>query len=104
MRYIGELVSDGCSILIFPEGLRTERGEINTFQPGVGLLGSKLRLLVVPVRLEGVDRVLHHTWRWPRRGTVRVTFGAPVSLRGDNYVALARQVHDAVIALPPAGS
>jgi len=104
LRYIGELVSDGCSILIFPEGLRTERGEINTFQPGVGLLGSKLRLLVVPVRLEGVDRVLHHTWRWPRRGTVRVTFGAPLSLRGDDYVALARQVHDAVIALPPAGS
>jgi len=104
LRYIGDVVTDGFSILIFPEGLRTERGEINAFQPGVGLLGSKLRLPVVPVRLEGVDRVLHHTWRWPRRGTVRITFGAPLRLSGDDYVTLARQVQDAVIALQPAGA
>jgi 1-acyl-sn-glycerol-3-phosphate acyltransferase len=92
-------VTGGFSILIFPEGLRTERGEINTFQPGVGLLGSKLRLPVVPVRIEGADRVLHHTWRWPRRGTVRVTFGAPLPLDGDDYAALAGRVQHAVVML-----
>lgn len=101
LRYMGELVTDGFSILIFPEGHRTERGEINTFQAGVGILGSKLRLPVVPVRLEGVERVLHHTWRWPRRGNVRVTFGPPLILEGDDYVALARRVQDAVVALQP---
>jgi long-chain acyl-CoA synthetase len=102
LRYIGELVSSGSSILIFPEGHRTERGEIDVFLPGVAVLGSKLRLPVVPVRLEGVERVLHHTWRWPRRGDVRVTFGAPLVLEGDDYVALAQRVREAVIALQPA--
>jgi hypothetical protein len=58
-------------------------------------------LPVVPVRLEGVERVLHHTWRWPRRGTVRVTFGAPLVLEGDDYAALARRVQDAVVAMGP---
>ena len=101
LRYMGELVTDGFSILIFPEGHRTERGEINTFQPGVGILGSKLRLSVVPIRLEGVERVLHHTWRWPRRGNVSVTFGAPLVLEGEDYVALARRVQEAVVALQP---
>ena len=101
LRYMGELVTDGFSILIFPEGQRTERGEIKAFQPGVGLLGARLRLPVIPVRLEGVDRVLHHTWHWPRRGDVRVTFGAPLVLEGDDYAGLARQVHDGVIALGP---
>ena len=101
LRYMGQLVTDGFSILIFPEGHRTERGEISTFQPGVGILGSKLRLPVVPLRLEGVERVLHHTWHWPRRGQVRVTFGAPLVLDGDDYVALARRVEDAVTALQP---
>lgn len=101
LRYMGELVTAGFSILIFPEGHRTERGEINPFQPGVGMIGSKLRLRVVPVRLEGVERVLHHTWRWPRRGNVRVTFGAPLVLEGNNYAALARRVEQAVIALQP---
>jgi long-chain acyl-CoA synthetase len=101
LRYMGELATDGGSILIFPEGHRTKRGEIHQFQPGVGLLAAKLRLPVVPVRLEGLDRVLHQTWRWPRRGDVRVTFGAPLVLEGDDYVALAQRVQEAVVALRP---
>jgi long-chain acyl-CoA synthetase len=101
IRYIGDLVSDRWSILIFPEGQRTEHGEIGTFQAGVGILGSRLRVPVVPVRLEGVDRVLHHTWRWPRRGDVTVAFGAPITMQGDDYAALARRVRDAVVALRP---
>jgi long-chain acyl-CoA synthetase len=101
LRHMGDLATDGSSILIFPEGFRTERGEISPFQPGIGLIASKLRLPVVPVRLEGVDRVLHHTWHWPRRGPVRVTFGAPLLLEGDDYAALARRVREAVAALQP---
>jgi long-chain acyl-CoA synthetase len=101
LRYMGDLATNGFSVLIFPEGSRTERGEINSFQPGVGLIASKLHLPVVPVRIEGVDRVLHHTWHWPQRGNVRVTFGAPLALEGDDYAALARRVQAAVVALQP---
>ena len=36
LRYIGDLIGQGYSILIFPEGRRTDKGEINRFQPGVG--------------------------------------------------------------------
>lgn len=96
LRYIGDLVTDGFSIVIFPEGQRTERGEINRFQPGVGLLASRLRLPVVPIRLEGVHHVLHRRWKWPKRGLVRVTFGTPLTLEGDDYRALTRRVEDAV--------
>jgi long-chain acyl-CoA synthetase len=101
LRYAGELAGAGLSILIFPEGHRTEHGEISTFQPGVGMMASKLRMPVVPIGLEGLDRVLHHTWRWPRRGTVRVSFGPPLELEGDDYPALARRVERAVRALLP---
>ena len=72
LRYIGELVGDGYSVLIFPEGRRTEDGEIARFQPGVGMIASRLDVPVVPVRLEGLDRVLHHTWKFPTRGPARV--------------------------------
>lgn len=102
LRYAGELASNRWSILIFPEGHRTQRGEISTFQPGVGMMASRLALPVVPVRLEGVDRVLHQTWRWPRRGAVGVTFGSPIMLEGDDYVSLARRVEEAVVGLSPA--
>jgi long-chain acyl-CoA synthetase len=99
LRYIGELLDEGVSVLIFPEGRHTETGEIDRFRPGVGMMASRLGVPVVPVRLEGVDRVLHHTWRMARPGRVRVAFGEPMRLAGAEYDALARQVEDAVRAL-----
>jgi hypothetical protein len=34
LRYAGELISNGFSVLIFPEGKRTDHGEIAHFAPG----------------------------------------------------------------------
>jgi len=99
LRYIGDLVSEGWSVLIFPEGRRTEAGEINPFRPGVGMIGSRLGVPVVPVRLEGVDRVLHPSWKMARRGRVRVAFGAPLLLDGEDYAKLAGRVESAVRGL-----
>jgi long-chain acyl-CoA synthetase len=99
LRYFGELVQDGYSILIFPEGKRTQHGEIVRFQPGVGMIASRLGLPVVPVRLEGLDRILHQTWSFPKRGRARVTFGAAISLRDNDYAAAAARVEAAVRAL-----
>ncbi|MEP6917443.1 MAG: AMP-binding protein, partial [Acidobacteriota bacterium] len=96
LRYIGELVGDGYSILIFPEGRRTEAGEINRFQPGVGMIASRLDVPVVPVRLVGLDRVLHHSWKFPTRGSAIVAFGPAMSLKGNDYAALAAEVESAV--------
>jgi long-chain acyl-CoA synthetase len=99
LRYIGDLVSSHWSILFFPEGERTEAGEIKSFQPGVGLIAGRLGVPVIPVRLRGVDRVLHRHARWPRPGNVSVIFGAPLQLKGGDYSALAKRVEEAVHAL-----
>ena len=32
------------------------------------MVAARLGVPVVPVRLEGLDRVLHHTWKFPARG------------------------------------
>jgi long-chain acyl-CoA synthetase len=99
LRYIGDLAADAYSILIFPEGKRTQAGEIARFRPGVGMIAARLDLPVVPVRLEGLERVLHQKMRWPVRGPVRVAFGPPLHLAGDDYEGLTRQVEAAVKAL-----
>jgi long-chain acyl-CoA synthetase len=99
LRYIGELVGEGYSILIFPEGRRTEAGEIARFQPGVGMIASKLGVPVVPVRLDGLDRVLPRHARFPTVSHARCAFGAPIVLTGNDYEALAARVEAAVRAL-----
>ena len=63
---------------------------------GVAMIASRLRVPVVPVRIAGLDKVLHHTWRMARPGRVRVSFGPALHLTGDDYEALARQVEEAV--------
>jgi 1-acyl-sn-glycerol-3-phosphate acyltransferase len=82
--------------LIFPEGRRTETGEIARFQPGVGMIGARLGVPVVPVRLEGLDHVLPRHARFPSRASARCTFGAPMLLTGNDYAALAARVEAAV--------
>ncbi len=99
LRYIGELVSAGYSVLIFPEGRRTQRGEIGRFQPGAAMIASRLEVPVIPVRLEGLDRILHQKARFPTRGVARVAFGPPMSLQGSDYAALAREIEEAVKAM-----
>jgi long-chain acyl-CoA synthetase len=99
LRYIGEVSARGDSILIFPEGRRTSTGAIGSFRPGVALIASRLDLRVVPVRLDGLDKVLHRSMGFPKRGPVRVTFGQALTLTGDDYPAMARVVEEAVRAL-----
>ena len=101
LQYMGELAGGGWSILIFPEGVRSDTGDIKPFRGGVGMIASRLDVPVVPVRLDGVDRVLHPSWRMVRPAQVRVAFGAPLHLRGDDYADLARQVEEQVRSLAP---
>jgi long-chain acyl-CoA synthetase len=99
LRYMGDLIGENWSILFFPEGERTEAGEIKSFQPGIGLIARRLGVPVVPIRLRGVDKVLHRHARWPRPGRVEIIFGAPLLLKGVDYPAVAKQVEGAVGAL-----
>ena len=102
VRYAGELVEEGWSILIFPEGERTWTGAIGRFYPGVGMMASRLRIPVVPIRLSGVDRVWHRGSKWPRfshafgADAVEVRFGAPIHPGTKTYSEITEQVEEAV--------
>jgi long-chain acyl-CoA synthetase len=99
LRYIGSVLEDGFSVLIFPEGKRTNAGEIDRFRPGIGMIASRLGVPVIPVRLVGLEKVLHHSSSMAHPGRVRVAFGKPLQLTGGDYEALAKQVEDAVRSL-----
>jgi long-chain acyl-CoA synthetase len=99
LKYIGELTGTGWSVLIFPEGVRSASGDIKPFRGGIGMIGSRLEVPVIPVRIDGADRVLPTGSSFIRPGAVRVAFGAPLRLHGDDYAALASEVERHVRAL-----
>jgi long-chain acyl-CoA synthetase len=99
LQYIGELTGEGWSILIFPEGERSTSGDIKPFRGGIGMIGARLDVPIIPVRIQGVEKLMPVGSSFVRPGRVRVAFGAPLRLRGDDYAALAAQVEQAVRAL-----
>ena len=80
VRYTGELVDQGYCPLIFPEGLRSDDGTIQSFKPGIGLMARELELPVIPIHLKGLFEIMSVHDRWPSRGSVRVRFGEPMHL------------------------
>jgi long-chain acyl-CoA synthetase len=53
-RFAGELADRGYSVVIFPEGRRTETGEMSPFRSGIGLLATQLNLPIIPMRIDGL--------------------------------------------------
>jgi 1-acyl-sn-glycerol-3-phosphate acyltransferase len=94
------LLSDGWSVLIFPEGTRSRTGEIARFKPGVGLVATRTGRPVVPVRILGIDRVLPAGARRPRRAMVEVRFGQPLrATAGEDARSFTARLEAAVRAL-----
>ena len=58
------------------------------------MIASRLDVPVVPVRLDGLDKVLHHTWKMARPGPRPGRVRRAAALAGDDYEALAKQVED----------
>jgi long-chain acyl-CoA synthetase len=78
-EFAGELVDRGWSVLVFPEGVLTPDGAIGPFRAGIGLLVTRLRVPVIPMRLEGLYDLREANKHWTSPGHIRVTVGAPVT-------------------------
>jgi 1-acyl-sn-glycerol-3-phosphate acyltransferase len=91
------LLSEGWSLLVYPEGGRSPAGTIREFQPGAAWIARRAGVPVVPVFLSGTAAVLAKGQTMPRRSRVRVVFGRPL-VRDDKESARAfgRRIEAAV--------
>ena len=100
--YAGELIDRGCSVLVFPEGERTRTGQMNPFRAGIGLLATRLRVPVVPVRLDGLFERKVEDSKWARPGEIKVTIGQPVNFSETTPAEeIARELQRRVAELAP---
>lgn len=77
------------SVLFFPEGGRSETGELQDFKDGAAYIAIKAQVPLVPVALVGIRDILPmHTLDF-KRGTVKLRFGKPIPTAG--LTAQARQ-------------
>ncbi len=73
-----ELIEDGWSLVIFPEGGRSPDGWGQPFKGGAAYLSIRTGAPVVPVFIEGTGSILGKGMKRPKPGKTTVTFGAPL--------------------------
>jgi long-chain acyl-CoA synthetase len=76
--FAGESVDRGYSIVVFPEGRRTEEGKPSPFRSGVGMLAQKLDIPVVPLRIDGLFDMKLSGRKIARRGELKVLISKPL--------------------------
>lgn len=75
-----DLISDGWSLLLFPEGSRSPDGWMHGFRHGAARLCAERGVPAVPVAIRGSYAAMPRgrSWTVPGRPTVAVRFGPPV--------------------------
>jgi long-chain acyl-CoA synthetase len=98
-QHAGEALDRGYSVLIFPEGFRTETG-LQPFRPGIGLLVHESDAPVLPVALVGLSELKQQTGGWFRSGKLTVRVGEPIEFtQDDSPEQITSRLYEAVKAL-----
>jgi 1-acyl-sn-glycerol-3-phosphate acyltransferase len=78
-----DLVADGHSLLIYPEGGRSPDGWGQEFKGGAAYLSGRTGAAVVPVFIDGTGAIYGKGMKRPEPGRTKVVFGAPMRPRDD---------------------
>jgi len=99
IREMQRRLDEGHSIIIFPEGTRGEAGEIRDFQRGIGLTARKNSdVPIIPVFLEGPERVFPKKASFPLPLWNHITVGPPQIIQGKSRDITAK-LHKHLITL-----
>ena len=92
-------IAAGSSVLIFPEGTRSDNGVLHEFKTGAALLAIKAGVPIIPLSFNGSYEVLPKGKLLPKSGkiTIRIGPAIPTDLcKASDKQALARTLQAAV--------
>ena len=94
-------ISNGRTVLVFPEGTRSKDGEIQSFKKGGFMLALEAQVPIIPVGVSGTRGLVPRgEWRF-QPGVVGVAMGEPIETKGltvEDREALMGSVRDALEA------
>jgi 1-acyl-sn-glycerol-3-phosphate acyltransferase len=104
VRSINEAVSkikEGASMLVFPEGTRSEDGKLQPFKTGGFRLALKAGCDVVPVAITNSRNIVPKGSLRINKGTIAMNIGTPISVKDyskKDMDKLMAQVRDAILS------
>ena len=94
---LGEVLKQGKNLVIFPEGRRTNAGELGDFKKTFAILSKELQVPVVPVCIKGAFEALPRSKRFPSPHKIVIDYLPPI-LPDSNltYEEIANQVKQVI--------
>lgn len=79
-----DVLRDGMSLVVFPEGARTFTGHMGKFRRGAFMLADELQLPVCPLTINGSFNVMPRTrdWHWVTWHPLTLTIHKPIEQKG----------------------
>jgi len=82
MLRAAEVVRQGTSVIIFPEGTRSPDGKLQPFKKGVFLIALKSQAPILPITIQGTSRIMRKgDWR-AHPGEVKIQIDPPIDTAG----------------------
>jgi long-chain acyl-CoA synthetase len=98
--HAGEALDRGYNVLVFPEGTRSEAGELAGFKPGIGMLVKQAHAAVLPVAIRGLGGLKQRGRGWFRSGKIEVRVGRSMQFGPlETEAAITKHLHAAVAQL-----
>ena len=97
-----ELLDDGWSLVVFPEGARSPDGQQRRFRHGASRLSIEAGVPVVPIAIRGAYQAMPKGRNWPRRGRppVSIRYGRPLApSEGETHQELSMRMQRAIAQL-----
>ncbi len=107
LKTVIKKLKEGKRVLVFPEGERTLDGSLGAGQPGIGLIVSKAKVPVQPIRIVGARQALPRGSGRMKCHPIRIIVGEPIyfdearlKAKGkEAYQSISQEIMDAVGAL-----
>ncbi len=78
LRHVTQILNEGYNTLIFPEGGRSQTGEINEFKPIIGYLALNNKTGILPVYIWGTYEAFPKGATIPKASSIGASIGAKV--------------------------
>ena len=82
----------GRALALFPEGARTDNGDLLPVQRGVGLIVRRAKVPTIPVVLDGSFQAWPKWNKMFRSGHIRLVYGPPMDLSGLKENQIVRRI------------
>ncbi len=96
LKRIIKILKSGEQVVVFPEGARTLTGELQAGEPGVGLIATKAKATIQPIRIFGAFEALPRGSGRLRFHPITIVVGDPITLTEEEKKAKGREAYQAI--------